>query len=78
MGFSRAHGYHAASPGRFFSSLIIKLVLVHMLRGYECELRDPEKPRTYMWRTTMAPNKNLTMTLRSKEKKEGMDENAMD
>lgn len=43
----------AAIPGRFCSSLVMKLVLAHMLRGSECEWPDPQKLQTFIWRTTI-------------------------
>ena len=58
----------AASPGRFYSSLVIKLVLAHVLRGYECELHDYEKPQTFMWRSSILPRSDLTILLKPRSK----------
>lgn len=50
--------YH--SPGRFYASAIIKVILAQILLKYDCNLVE-ETPSRYMtWRTTMIP-KHQTM-----------------
>ena len=52
-----------SSPGRFYASAVIKMIMSHMLRGYECRLRDPEKPLTFMWRSAVVPKMSLMIQL---------------
>ena len=68
---SKANG-RATSPGRFYSSLILKLVLAHVLRGYDCELLDNGKPQTFMWRTAVLPRTDLMMLMKPRGKEDLM------
>lgn len=45
-------------PGRFYSAVVMKLVLSHVLRNYDVELVDRSKGRSQMWRTTLYPRRD--------------------
>ncbi|KAL8836815.1 MAG: hypothetical protein Q9170_002776 [Blastenia crenularia] len=45
----------AACPGRFYASLTLKLILIHVLKYYECELLDGQAPRSRCWRSSIVP-----------------------
>ena len=56
------------SPGRFYSSFVIKLMLQHMLRHYEFELLEERKPNNFTWRSAVMPRTDLMVMLTRREK----------
>ncbi|KAI4087316.1 MAG: hypothetical protein L6R37_008332 [Teloschistes peruensis] len=54
-------------PGRFYTSLIIKFVLAHVLRNYDLEMADPLKPRSFGWRASIVPRADITVILKPRE-----------
>jgi hypothetical protein len=44
------------SPGRFYASAVMKVILGQVLMNYDCELADATKPRWWTWRSSMLPN----------------------
>lgn len=43
------------SPGRFYASLTLKLILAHILSSYVCELPDERAVRARSWRSSIVP-----------------------
>ncbi|KAI0859746.1 cytochrome P450 [Xylaria cubensis] len=44
-----------ACPGRFYASMIAKLLLVNVLEEWTCRLEDPRVSRTRVWRSSVVP-----------------------
>lgn len=43
------------SAGRFYVAVVIKLILAHILKYYECELVDESVSRSVTWRSSILP-----------------------
>tara|TARA_R110002003_G_scaffold110_2_gene9237 strand:- start:5154 stop:5345 length:192 start_codon:yes stop_codon:yes gene_type:complete len=52
----------AKSPGRYYASAVMKVILGQIIMNYDCELADPEAPRWWTWRSSMLP-KEKTMVI---------------
>lgn len=53
---------HCFSPGRFYATAVMKLVVGHIIKNYDCQLAHPRASRWFTWRSTMLP-KQRTMVL---------------
>ncbi|UKZ67613.1 uncharacterized protein TrAtP1_008768 [Trichoderma atroviride] len=53
-------------PGRFYASLVIKLILIRILSDWECQMPHPEAPRTKTWRSSMVPRDDTIVMFRKK------------
>lgn len=53
---------NTACPGRFYASLVMKLILVHILDHWDCKMLDPMAPRSRSWRSSIVP-RNGTVVL---------------
>lgn len=51
-------------PGRFYASTAVKLVLAHFLLDFDMELVDKKAPRSWNWRTTINPRKDVRIIFR--------------
>ncbi|KAI0870674.1 cytochrome P450 [Hypoxylon argillaceum] len=49
-------------PGRFYATAVMKLVVGHIIKNYDCQLAHPRASRWFTWRSTMLP-KQRTMVL---------------
>lgn len=54
------------SPGRFYASFIIKLVLVEMLQNYDLKMDAIPEKRYFTWRSSLIPRPNLQFEVRAK------------
>lgn len=54
------------SPGRFYVAVVIKLILVHILRYYDCELVDPTLSRSLTWRSTIIPREQTLISFKAR------------
>lgn len=54
----------AACPGRWYAALIIKLIVVHVLVNWDCELLDEKAPRSMTWRTNCFPREDTRVSFR--------------
>lgn len=43
------------SPGRFYASAVMKVILGQMILNYDCELLNPNEKRLFTWRSTILP-----------------------
>ena len=67
--FDGKHGTKASicnSPGRFYASLVTKLVLANFLQNYEFELENDRAPLCTTWRTTKIPLDNTILLIKPK------------
>ncbi|KAH6605698.1 cytochrome p450 [Trichoderma cornu-damae] len=58
---------NTACPGRFYASLVTKLVLIRILDDWECKMPDPEAPRARTWRSSMVPRASTIVMFRQKQ-----------
>ncbi|PTB56075.1 hypothetical protein M431DRAFT_552903 [Trichoderma harzianum CBS 226.95] len=57
---------NAACPGRFYASLVTKLILIRILEDWECKILEPEAPRSMSWRSSIVPRSSTIITFRKK------------
>ncbi|QYS95719.1 hypothetical protein H0G86_002994 [Trichoderma simmonsii] len=57
---------NAACPGRFYASLVTKLILIRVLEDWECKLLEPEAPRSMTWRSSIVPRSSTIIMFRKK------------
>jgi len=53
------------SPGRFYASLCMKLVLIHVLEHYECSMEEPQSSRFFSWRSSNVPRASTVVIFRA-------------
>ncbi|KAM0525737.1 hypothetical protein ACHAPE_000448 [Trichoderma viride] len=53
-------------PGRFYASLVMKLVLIRVLDDWECKMPHAEAPRTKTWRSSTVPRDDAIVMFRKK------------
>ncbi|KAM0247337.1 hypothetical protein ACHAQJ_009894 [Trichoderma viride] len=58
---------NTACPGRFYASLVTKLILIRILDEWECKMPYPEAPRATTWRSSMVPRSNTIVMFRKKQ-----------
>ncbi|KAL6803841.1 cytochrome P450 [Trichoderma sp. SZMC 28012] len=58
---------NAACPGRFYASLVTKLILIRILEDWECKILDPEAPRSMTWRSSIVPRSSTIIMFRKKD-----------
>ncbi|KAK8059254.1 cytochrome P450 [Apiospora saccharicola] len=61
---------NATCPGRFYASLILKLITANLLQEWECKLRDTTAPRSMVWRSSIVPRSDTVVLLRKREVRE--------
>ncbi|KAB8076861.1 cytochrome P450 [Aspergillus leporis] len=52
---------NTACPGRFYASIILKLILVCILDGWDCRLMDAKAPRSRSWRSSIVPREGTVV-----------------
>ncbi|KKO98194.1 cycloheximide-inducible-1 [Trichoderma harzianum] len=57
---------NAACPGRFYASLVTKLILIRILEDWECKILEPEAPRSMTWRSSIVPRSSTIIMFRKK------------
>ncbi|KAK3303783.1 cytochrome P450 [Chaetomium strumarium] len=58
---------NTACPGRFYASLVLKLILVHILEEWECVMPDPSAPRCRTWRSSIVPRSTTVVSFRRQQ-----------
>ncbi|KAI9845652.1 MAG: hypothetical protein M1837_004626 [Sclerophora amabilis] len=65
-------GYgRTACPGRFYATVIIKLLLSNIMMHYDCKLEDKAgktNSKFFTWRSSIVPSANMVMLLKPREK----------
>ncbi|KAF2261905.1 cytochrome P450, partial [Lojkania enalia] len=51
-------------PGRFYATLVLKLVIAHMVRNYDCELEPIEGNISFQWRSALIPKNTVTLRVK--------------
>ncbi|KAJ4861649.1 cytochrome p450 domain-containing protein [Trichoderma breve] len=57
---------NAVCPGRFYASLVTKLILIRILEDWECKILEPEAPRSMTWRSSIVPRSSTIIMFRKK------------
>ncbi|KAL7907120.1 cytochrome P450 [Trichoderma velutinum] len=57
---------NASCPGRFYASLVTKLILIRILEDWECKIIDPEAPRSMTWRSSIVPRSSTIIMFRKR------------
>jgi hypothetical protein len=50
------------SPGRYYATAVMKVILAQVILNYDCRLVDMKSPRVFTWRSTTIP-KSDTMVI---------------
>lgn len=59
-----------SSPGRFYASISMKLIIAHIVKGYDLKLLDQNKERSSTWRSYVFPRQDVFMQLFPRNKEE--------
>lgn len=54
------------SPGRFYASAALKLVVALLVRNYDCELEPFDGEPYTEWRTSLIPKSGLTLRVKQR------------
>lgn len=57
------------SPGRFYASAVLRLLLCHVLAKFDVQLLDKRATRTMTWRSAIVPCSNTTIVVRPRLEK---------
>ncbi|KAF3762950.1 cytochrome P450 [Cryphonectria parasitica EP155] len=57
----------AACPGRWYATLVIKLIIIHVLENWDCKLADKNASRSKTWRTNCFPRSDTIVSMRKLE-----------
>jgi hypothetical protein len=52
------------SPGRFYASMVVKMMAVHVLTHYEFKLVDEKANPTFAWGTNIVPSPWMRLLIR--------------
>lgn len=52
------------SPGRFYATFAIKLIMSHLLLNYEIKTNEP-KERYFTWRSVNVPREDMKLWLKA-------------
>jgi cytochrome P450 len=55
-------------PGRFYATVVLKLVVVHMLTEYDVLFPDCKKSRSMQWRSAIIPKSSITLLVKQRIK----------
>lgn len=53
-----------ACPGRFYASLVLKLIVLQILDEWECTIPEMRSPRSMVWRTSVVPRDDTVVMFR--------------
>ncbi|KAI1451456.1 cytochrome P450 [Annulohypoxylon moriforme] len=71
-----SENYHAwgiggiVCPGRFYSSVATKLILAHILKGFDCNFLDPHMEKTTIWRSYALPREDVFVQFSRRQQSE--------
>lgn len=61
--------YH--SPGRFYASAVLRLLLCHIVSNFDISLLNPNAGRTMTWRSAIVPRSSTIIVLRPHAQPDG-------
>ncbi|KAI0118646.1 cytochrome P450 [Nemania sp. FL0031] len=56
---------NAACPGRFYASVIMKMIVTQILLEWECKMADISSSRTIVWRSSVVPREGTVVMFRN-------------
>ncbi|KAI1447079.1 cytochrome P450 [Annulohypoxylon stygium] len=57
---------NTACPGRFYASLILKLIIIQIVTEWDCMMPDISAPRTMVWRSSVVPLERTVVMFRKR------------
>ncbi|KAI1087868.1 cytochrome P450 [Rostrohypoxylon terebratum] len=57
---------NTACPGRFYASLVLKLIVTQIITEWDCIMPDASAPRTMIWRSSVVPLKRTVVKFRKR------------
>ncbi|KAI9707821.1 MAG: hypothetical protein M1820_004426 [Bogoriella megaspora] len=54
-------------PGRFYATVLLKLVLSTMLMKYDCKMPNIRGTGSFQWRSSIIPKRSITITVRRRD-----------
>ncbi|KAI0449783.1 cytochrome P450 [Xylaria acuta] len=57
---------NTACPGRFYASLVMKMILTQILLEWECKMSESFLPRTMVWRSSVVPREGTVVMFRKR------------
>ena len=67
MHFLREEGLMDCSPGRFYATAVLKLVVATMLLNYDCELSPIRGERSFQWRSSVIPKRSIKLMVQRRD-----------
>ncbi|MCJ1394808.1 hypothetical protein MMC18_007688 [Xylographa bjoerkii] len=58
-------------PGRFYATLVLKLITAHLLQNYECTLDNIKGSRSVQWRSAIIPKSNIVLRIKARDSTDG-------
>ena len=55
------------SPGRFYATAVLKLVVATMLLNYNCELPPIRGERSFQWRSSVIPKRSIKLMVQRRD-----------
>jgi len=55
------------SPGRFYASMLEKIVLSQIISNYDFELLNSQAPRSFTWRTSIVPRSDKVLVMKARK-----------
>jgi hypothetical protein len=62
-----ANKYFVYSPGRFHASIVMKLVIAHIVMGYDLKLEDEKERTLWSWETFTMPYESTRFVLKERK-----------
>lgn len=54
-------------PGRFYATMILKLVVAHLVTDYDILLQDSTSSRSIQWRSSIIPKSTVALLVKERE-----------
>lgn len=52
------------SPGRFYASVALKMLVAHVLKEFDFNLLSTKAPRSFSWRSAIIPRSSTVIQMR--------------
>ena len=65
--FSSILTYNLSSPARFYVSMIVKMIMVHVIEHYDIKLATEDAKPHFSWGINLVTHPGLTLLIRRKE-----------
>ena len=65
--YSSVLTYTLKSPARFYVSMIVKMIMVHVIKHYDIKLADEDAKPHFSWGINLVTHPGLNLLIRRKE-----------